>query len=58
MGPAPWLIGALLAVALAAVAWLAIRRSQVPRPSSIEQKQELLDRLRRTLAEGKLDATT
>jgi flagellar biosynthesis/type III secretory pathway M-ring protein FliF/YscJ len=55
---APWLIGALLAVAFATVAWLAGRRSHDSRPASIVQRQELLDRVRRTLAEGKLDATT
>jgi flagellar M-ring protein FliF len=54
----PWLLGALLlAVLVSVMTWLALARARGARPTSPEQRQELLDRLRRSLSEGKADAT-
>ena len=54
----PWLLGALLlAVLLSVMAWAVLARARGTRPTSPEQRQELLQKLRRSLSEGKADAT-
>ena len=53
----PWFLAALLVLAvLLGVTWVALARIRATRSASPKQRQELLDRLRRSLSEGKADA--